>query len=565
MRGLIPDQQLHQVREATDLVALVGREVELNKKGASFWGLCPFHNEKSPSFHVLPDKQIFKCFGCGKGGNAFDWVMDRLGFSFPEAVRHLARDAGIEIIDEGAGADRSEGPSRQSVLDALEWAAGRYASLLGSPEADASRRYIVDRGFRRRTIEEFRIGFARDLWDGILSEGQSRGFKAETLEAAGLVVRKEGADRLYDRFRGRIIFPIADVTGKIRAFGARAMGDAQPKYLNSPEGPLFHKGRTLFGLPQARETMQKTGRAVLVEGYTDVMMAHQVGCMGVVAGLGTALTQENAAQVRRYARHVVLVYDGDEAGRKAALSALGVFLSEEIAVRVAFLPEGRDPCDVALSEGREGLEQRLDAALDAPRFVAEGVARQARGSSEERSAAAKEAVEMIRRAVDPVQRADLVHAVSEALGVSESVIIERLGLSRRKRTRQATSTANGPRRPDSIDPEHWAIQAALFDIKRLRRLAVAPLTGEDSRRIVGRALQLAEQTEDGSATVAALLIGLSEDEAALVTRLTAEAEGRGEEALARQFEDCLRRIEAARATNPLAARLGWVPDGTSST
>jgi DNA primase len=533
--GLIPEDRIQQVLDAVEIVELVGREVELRRAGSGFKGLCPFHDEKTPSFHVSPERGTYHCFGCSRGGNVFGWIMERLGMTFPEAVRMLAAEHGIEIEETSAGAEPGPPGGRARILEALEFAAAFFHKSLGRPDAGHARSYLADRGFRREVVLRFRIGYAPDAWDAIRDEGHRRGFTDEILEAAGLVIRKDDGGRCYDRFRDRLVFPIGDVTGRIIGFGARILGDGEPKYLNSPDGPLFNKGRTLFGLDFAKDDIRRRGCAVLVEGYTDVLMAHQVGRADFVAGLGTALTRDHARLLRRFADSVTLLYDGDDAGRKAASRAFGIFLEEELAVRVAFLPKNLDPCEVARDEGPEGLESRLDEARTATQFLVDLVTGRGRGP-EDRARALDGVLGMIAQVPNPVRRELLIKELAEGVEVSEKSLLER--------TRKMVSRPVREEGRESIvrpQTEEWALESALVDpADRMPELAKVPLTSADVRRIVDRAVDLLRG--DGY-TTAALLTGLSPDEAALVTRL--EAEGVTKKHHDRQFSDSLDRIRQA--------------------
>jgi DNA primase len=529
--GRIPEGDIRAVLDAVDIAELVGQEVELKRSGSGLKGLCPFHDEKTPSFHVSPDRGTYHCFGCGQGGNAIGWVMERLGMSFPEAVRHLADQVGIRI-HEVEGGEAESGESRARVLDALAWAARFFAKRLGSPEAKEARAYLTGRGFRRETVLEWGIGYAPDAWDELRSAARTEGFGDDVLESAGLVVRRDEG-RPYDRFRGRLMFPIGDVAGRIVGFGARILGPGEPKYLNSPDGPLFHKGRTLFGLDRAKETIRRDRQAVLVEGYTDVLMAHQAGRRDCVAGLGTALTQDHARVLRRFAERIVLLYDGDEAGREAARRALGVFLQEEVETRIALLPEGRDPCDLAREGGAEALGEVLRESAGAAEFLADQVARQG-GGPEARSAALDEALALIAPVQNPVRRELLLKELEERAEVTR----ESLGARLRSRRTPSRVRERPVRLAELPDAEAWALESALVDPEsRMRTLADAPLVSSSARRIVDRAVTL---LEEGTYSPATLLAGLEPDEVALVTRLAREGEEKS--AHDRQFLDSLERM-----------------------
>ena len=360
-------QLIQQILSANDIVDVVSQYVALKKKGRNFWGLCPFHNEKTPSFSVSPERQIFKCFGCGAGGDALKFIQRMLNVTFPEAMQVLANRAGIEIEEYRS---RSSGDSagkrkisKAEMYKANRWAAESYHRLLQEGESGkAARAYLEKRGLNEDICRRFLIGFARDGMY-VSKNGASAGFSIETLRNAGLVRGNE--NQFYDMFRNRIMFPIFDAIGNIVAFGARTLGDDTPKYLNTPETAIFVKHRHLFGLYQARESIEKSNRIIVVEGYTDVLAAHQAGICNVVATLGTALTDEHVRMLRRYAEEIILVFDSDVAGQKAADRALTIFLTLGVDVKLASVPAGKDPCDLIIDKGADAFNAIVNESIDA--------------------------------------------------------------------------------------------------------------------------------------------------------------------------------------------------------
>ena len=354
-----------QVLQATDIVELIGQTVKLKRQGRNFIGLCPFHSEKSPSFSVDPTKQFFYCFGCKAGGNAIDFVIKRDRVEFRDALRQLAGPAGIDLPQfERGGANASE---RQAILDANSAACAFFQSALSQPEGKAARDYIENRGFNSESVKRFQVGVALPGWELLVNGAVGRKFGMETLLKAGLAKQREGSDGCYDTFRNRLMFPIRDDQGRVIAFGGRVMpGSEDPaKYLNSPETPLFSKSRCLFGLDLARQRIVETRTAVVVEGYTDVMMPHQFGITNVVSPLGTALTSQHVALVRRYADRLVLLFDPDLAGDLAVNRAVELFLTQPIEVLIATLPEKLDPDEYLLEHGAEAFQKVIDQAQDA--------------------------------------------------------------------------------------------------------------------------------------------------------------------------------------------------------
>jgi len=369
---------LDDIRAAVDIVDLVGRFVNLRKAGSHWKGLCPFHAEKTPSFTVNPQKNIFHCFGCGVGGDAFGFVMRQDRLSFPEAVRSLAKTAGIALPEErGAGSGDS---GREELIRVMDLAGRFYADALWKPTGERARAYLEQRGIDSAIARRFGLGYAPEGWETLLTFMKGEKVPEEALIAAGLAVARENRAGAYDRFRGRLLFPIRDLQGRVVAFGGRGFGDEQPKYLNSPETPLYTKGNLLYAADLARTTIQSENRALLVEGYVDCIMAHQHGFTGTVAALGTAFTPAQLGLLRRYCDEVITFFDADAAGQKAAARAeelleptgrgmawavnrSGAFEGAgTLRVKVALLPAGHDPDTFLRSVGREGFTERIAAA-----------------------------------------------------------------------------------------------------------------------------------------------------------------------------------------------------------
>ncbi|MDP9175208.1 MAG: DNA primase [Planctomycetota bacterium] len=345
---------------------LIGRSVALKKRGKDFVGLCPFHQEKTASFHVSAEKQYFRCFGCKKAGNAIDFVIEQQRVEFKDALRLLAEAANIELPAYAAG--KKDTSERQVLLEAHSAACMFFENLLArSEQGEAARKYLAERGFDAESIQRFRIGVAPAGWDGLLKSPAMRKFTPQQLALAGLVKPRERGDGYYDTFRDRLIFPIRDENGRVIAFGGRVMpgSDDAAKYLNSPETPLFSKSRCVFGLDLARSKIVETRTAAVVEGYTDVVMAHQFGASNVVSVLGTALTPQHVAMLRRFADRIVLLFDADSAGDTAANRAVELLLTEPVEIAIASLPPGIDPDELLLKEGVAGLNEILAGATDA--------------------------------------------------------------------------------------------------------------------------------------------------------------------------------------------------------
>ena len=373
--SLYTKDSIERVKDAVDMVALVGARSDLRRVGARYTGLCPFHDERTPSFSVNVEHKLYHCFGCGASGDALKFVQDSEGLDFRGAVELLAERTGIELAleqeDPRAEARRHR---RERLLELVERATGYYARYLwDSAEAGKARAYLARRGLGEQILRDFRVGYAPSAWDRVVVAAQRDGFSLEEMAAAGLGQRgRQGG--FHDRFRARIMFPLADARGRVLGFGARAARpDQRPKYLNSSENELYHKGRQLFGIDRARSAATKAGRVVAVEGYTDVLALHQVGVREAVAIMGTALTQEQLAELARAATTVYLALDADRAGQDAMLRVSRAAADRGVELRVVAIPEGRDPAELATAEGPESFRARLSAALTVPEFAARRV------------------------------------------------------------------------------------------------------------------------------------------------------------------------------------------------
>lgn len=353
-----------RVKAATDIVEIVSEHVQLRQQGRRWLGLCPFHEEKTPSFHVHPELQIYHCFGCGAGGDVYKFLQEIDKITFPEAVTFLAGRAGIQLPRSGGGAAEDERNDR--LFRANELAAKYFQHMLRRPEGGAARRYLHGRGVTDETAGAFRLGYAPGGWTSFLDMASRprRGFRPEELEQAGLALPGRDGRGHYDRFRDRLVFPITNLSGRTIAFGARALrDDDEPKYLNSPETPIYHKSGVLYGMAAARESIRRRGTALVVEGYMDVVGLAQHGVTHVVASSGTSLTAAHASLLGRYAERVVLLFDGDAAGGTAAERGVEVLLGTELDTRIATLPAGEDPDSfVRRDGGAAALEELVESA-----------------------------------------------------------------------------------------------------------------------------------------------------------------------------------------------------------
>ena len=435
------DDLKERVRDATDIVDLVGSYVALRRAGRGLVGLCPWHDDSRPSLQVNPERQTFRCWVCDVGGDVFNFVMRMERLEFREALEQLADRAGIDVPrGRGVAAD-----DRAALTRVLGWAAERFRDCLErEPEAEAARGYLAARRLSSATVNRFGLGFAPARWDWLIGQAARAGISPTDLLTAGLVVARQDRPGHYDRFRGRVMFPIRDPQGRCIAFGGRVVpgqtaSGGQPvdaaKYVNSPETPLFSKSGTLYGLDSARDAIAASRRAVVVEGYTDCMAARQEGIDDVVAVLGTALGERHARLLRRYADRIVLVLDGDEAGRRRADEILDLLLSEPIDVRIARLPVGVDPCDFLVAHGREAFEAVLAAAEDPLDYrMEQALAALAPEAGDEEALAAVESVlRALARAAQSaaasgrqLRQDQIIGRLSRRFGLSREVLTARL-------------------------------------------------------------------------------------------------------------------------------------------
>ncbi|MGE6629272.1 DNA primase [Bacillus sp. NPDC077027] len=369
MSKRIPDELLEQIQKNADIVEVIGEYVQLRKQGRNYFGLCPFHGENTPSFSVSADKQIFHCFGCGAGGNVFSFLRQMEGYSFYEAVSHLADKYHIDLPDHLIGTQSAtsghEATDDKKMIEAHELLKKFYHHLLvNTKEGQKALDYLLARGFTDETIAKFEIGYALDSWDFMTNFLVKRGFEPAIMEKAGLLIQRENGSGYFDRFRDRVIFPIHDHHGTVIAFSGRALGDQQPKYMNSPETPLFHKSKLLYHFHEARMHIRKRERAVLFEGFADVISAVSSGVTESVATMGTSLTEEHVKLLRRNVEEIILCYDSDSAGYDATMKASDLLGKRGCKVRVAMIPDGLDPDDYIKKYGGEKFKNDIiDASV----------------------------------------------------------------------------------------------------------------------------------------------------------------------------------------------------------
>ena len=519
-----------QVLQAVDLVELISQTVALKRRGKNYVGLCPFHQEKTPSFSVNPSRQSFYCFGCKAGGTAFDFVMRRDRVEFKEALQILAGMAGIELPQFGGG---SRGASERQALFEANSAACRFFENLLWDEAQgaAARAYLRQRGFTDDSLKRFHIGLAMEAWDALLRGPVGRKFPPHILAQAGLVKAREGGQGHYDAFRNRIMFPIRNESGQIIAFGGRVMpGSEDPaKYLNSPETALFSKSRSIFGLDLARQRIVETRNVAVVEGYTDVVMAHQYGATNVVSVLGTAMTEQHVAILRRFADRIVLLFDADSAGAAAVDRTVQLFLTQPIEIAVATLPDGLDPDEFLLKQGLEAFDRLVSSAPDALTYAWKQMAQRfvsSNGLTDQQKAAAQYTGLLARVAasgsVEPMRFGAALARVSRLIGIPLAELHERCRPKKAARSVAVPVPAAAGEsgraaergRPNGQDlAEQWILGSLLLkpgcwqDVQT----KVSPEDFADPQRKVLAELYWRHQRDEGEPVFSEFLAGLSED------------------------------------------------------
>ena len=520
---MFSDDVISRVRDSVDIVDLVSGYVSLKKTGKNYVGLCPFHTEKTPSFTVNTDKQIFHCFGCGAGGDVFNFLESQEGLNFPEALRQLAGKAGITLPESRprAGEKKSD-DERKALLHIIADAAGFFKGELEGPAGSAARAYLAKRGLTETAVRDFSLGYARPEWDALLRHLKQKGYPAGLMEKAGLIVKRNEGEGHYDRFRGRIIFPIRDLSGNVIAFGGRVMDDSLPKYLNSPETPLYSKSHVLYCLDRAKEQGRKLGYFIIVEGYLDAIACHQFGVQNAVATLGTALTEGHLRQMRRFAQKLVLIFDPDPAGVKATLRGLDLFIAAGMKVNVVSLPDGDDPDTFLQKHGHDAFAARLRESAKFMDFVLSQVVRGgAAASIDEKVEMASEMLGVIARIPSGIERDYYLKKTAEALDVNETLL--RQEMTKQARPRQAGSAP--PSRPRQQRPraEEILIHLMLRDENMARSLRgdIAPEEFTDPlyRRAAEKIFSLLDA--GGGLDVKALLNDDDEELSGLITHYSA--------------------------------------------
>ncbi len=463
---MIPDSIINDIRERTDIVEVIGSVLDLKRSGRNFKALCPFHGEKTPSFMISPDKQIFHCFGCGKGGNAFNFIMEYEGVSFVGAVRKLASELGVDVEKFIQGGEDKQ--KLDPYYEAMEYAGEFYRKILrDSPDAGKAREYLKNRGIGGEIIDRLAIGFAPSGWDVFYRSAISAGISREILLELNLAHRSRGGSGFRDYFRNRIIFPISSISNRMVAMAGRVMDGSEPKYLNSPESPIYSKSRILYGLNQSRDEIRKARSAVIVEGYIDYLMLVVNGIENVAAVCGTSLTEEQSKLLARYTKHVYIVNDGDRAGIKAAVRAADRFLVDNFDIQIVVLPDGEDPDSLVRKRGADALRGLMRSAPDYFSYL-KGEAEKGPRTAYRRSQVIAHLLESVSRIGDAVARDVLLQEISGLFDIPADVL--RAGLKSGNKRSSAKGERDRPVRSKREQIQKELLRLALEETDYARTI-----------------------------------------------------------------------------------------------
>jgi DNA primase len=431
--SVIPQYTIDQIFSAAVIEEVVGEYVNLKKRGANMLGLCPFHNEKTPSFIVSPAKGIYKCFGCGRAGNVVGFLMEHEGLGYVDALKNLATKYHIEVEEDHSNREQlnEQALERESLLVALEYARKYFLENLSSEEGEAiGKSYFIERGINQSTIEDFSLGYSKNEWRALLDQALKSGFDLDILEKAGLVKHKEEKERgvkenYYDAFRERVMFPIKNISGKVVGFGGRQLkkSEKSPKYINSPETAVYNKSNILYGLDLAKNSIRQQNTCLMVEGYMDVVSLYQSGIHNVVASSGTSLTHGQIRQVKRFGENITILYDGDAAGINATIRAIDLILEEGLNVKAVTFPEGEDPDSYCQKHGATGLKEYIEAEeLDFIRFKAAHIEEGKLDDPIKKTKITRSILESITKISDPIKRSAYLVEASNFLQVDEQLL-----------------------------------------------------------------------------------------------------------------------------------------------
>lgn len=546
--GRISEETIQDIRSRVDIVEVVSSYLPLKRSGGNHQGLCPFHQEKTPSFNVNEPRQIFHCFGCGVGGNVFTFLMRMEGLSFPEAVKRLGERVGIEVEETpDSPAENLRRERNEQLLKINKAACAFYHQvLLEAPEGGPARRYLRQRGYDGDSVREFQLGFAPERWEALAEHLVKGGFDPEIMREAGLVREGQKGRGDYDLFRNRLLFPIYDLQEQVVAFGGRVLDDSLPKYINSPETAVYRKGRTLYGLCQARDAMRHSHEVLVVEGYFDQMALARAGFSNAVATCGTALTEDHGRLLKRYVDTVILMFDEDAAGRKASFRAMDVLLPEGLTVKMVSLPAGADPDSLLQQQGKEAFQTILAQARPALEVFMEDRLAGQDGSVEGRARAAEEVLAQLQRLPSDLEKDLYRKQLATRTGLSEELL---QGRTARVQTRRPVGVKSEQRKPTGMAPpedrtQRYLLRLMLVDTSVRQQVAA---DGPESfflnelYRTAGEHL-LTHQSTDGSLPENLLDTTQDPELQALLANLLIEEDQTWAEGAEQIFDDCRRAV-----------------------
>ena len=533
-----PAAFLDELAARNPIEDVVGQYVSLSRKSSNLFGLCPFHSEKTPSFSVAPSKGIYYCFGCHKGGGVVNFIMEIENLDYPDAVRHLAKRAGMEVPDDAGYRERYDRQKR--LYDLCRESARYFNKQLSTPAAQVARDYIVKRGLSQSTVTRFGLGYAPDAWSGLIDAMTARGFTKEELLAAGLAVKHETKGSVYDRFRNRLMFPIIDVRGNVIGFGGRVLDDSKPKYLNSPETVVFNKRKNLFAMNVAKKT--KEDAIILTEGYMDAIALHQYGFDCAVASLGTALTEEHAAMLAKYTQKVILTYDGDEAGQNATRRAIPLLEKAGLSVKVLRMQGAKDPDEFLKTYGPDAFRALLNRSENQAEYHLRSLQRKFDITSDEgRVAYLREAAAFVATLHSAVERevygtraAETAGVTAQAMKIEVDKAYKRLEAKRKKQQEQRELAAAQSRQPNFRGIRYDNVRSAMAEEGLLRLLCrdeslfdrVRLLPEQFSSSLLGRAFEaFCSQYQEGRpVSVASLGDAFTPEETAHLSHVLQKSE-----------------------------------------
>jgi DNA primase len=557
---VISEEKISEIRDRADIVEVISSYVDLKRVGSNFQGLCPFHAEKTPSFNVNPNRQFFHCFGCGAGGDVFAFVMKMEGLSFVQAAQELGRRLGIEVEDQPpTPAEEEHRRRRELLLRINEIAADFYHhTLMATDEGQRGRDYLRRRGFEGEIVTRFRLGFAPERWDALATLLRDKGFEPEAGRQLGLVRPGKNGREDFDFFRNRLIFPIIDNKNEVVALGGRALGDSQPKYLNSPESPVYRKSQTFYGLHQAQDAIRRSGECILVEGYFDLLAVSRAGWENVLATCGTALTGEHAALLRRMSKKVLLLFDGDAAGEKANFRAMEEVLKEGLSAAVIRLDPGEDPDSFLLKKGKEEFRQRIRQARPAFAAFMDKTLREQGSGHEGMARAAGEILAKLRLLANPIERELYLQDLAEKTGLPPEILKGRGGKPAAATEHAGTGLREAKNHLELVRFDHgdklaeksqnWLLSLLAVDSEVRRRLAAEGTTryfADSNRRVVADHLLEASGSGPDLASLATSA-QLNEEQKSIVMEVLNENAAHLLEERERIFHDCCRTVELQR-------------------